>query len=84
MPPLEERALQGDLVGKPLVVAVEEGDERPAGGGETGVARRPGAAVRQAQQADRRAEGLDRGGGVVGRAVVGDDDLVARRERRQR
>jgi hypothetical protein len=76
--PLEKTALEGDLVWEPLVVAVEERDKRPAGGGEAGVARRPGALVWQAQEADGRPKGFDGLDGVVRRAVVDHDDLVAR------
>ena len=74
---LHDGALPGELARRPFVVGVEKGDQVAGRGSHTRVARRPGAEVRRAQVAQRRVEVAHDGLGVVARAVVDDDDLVA-------
>jgi hypothetical protein len=75
---LEGRDLAGDLLGAPLVVVVEEREERAGGRRHPEVAGRRHPAIGLAQVADAVAEGAaEHRLGVVGAAVVDHDDLEA-------
>jgi hypothetical protein len=74
----DERRERLEVVGREQVVRRQVGDERGRGRGQAVVEGHPEAAVAgPAQQPDARVpeHGRDRRGGVVGRAVVDDDEL---------
>ena len=64
-----------EVMGEPFVVGVEKGDPGGAGVGDAGVAGGGGASVRLADVLDQGREFRGEGSGVVGRAVVNDDDF---------
>src|SRR5262249_40675576 len=73
---LHDGALNDEFVRQPLVVRIDEGDERLRRGADALIAREARSAVAGLQEADAVGISLHHDCGLVGRAVVDNDDLV--------